>query len=130
MPIADRILRYSVSVLQSDVVTHTRQIRLTLESGGTAAIQFPPVRPNDWLQLFGSTTNVFMPAEQFDDVYRVLRSESPVFLTALNIFGFQVGSVHTELDLAAGETPGEGDQDPQSLEALVRRARRAGTDRT
>jgi hypothetical protein len=33
--------------------------------------------------------------------------------------------VHTALDLSAGEPPGEGDQDPQSLEALIRRAREA-----
>jgi hypothetical protein len=33
--------------------------------------------------------------------------------------------VHTELDLSAGEPTGEGDQDPQTLEELVRRAREA-----
>jgi hypothetical protein len=35
-----------------------------------------------------------------------------------------VGAVHTELDLSAGEIPGEGDEDPQSLEALIRLAKR------
>ena len=34
-----------------------------------------------------------------------------MFFTALNLFGLQVGAVHTELDLSAGETPGEGDED-------------------
>jgi hypothetical protein len=54
----------------------------------------------------------------------VLQSESPVCFTALNLISFMVGAVHTQLDLSAGETPGEGDEDLQSLEALIQRARR------
>ena len=66
-----------------------------------------------------------MTTDQFNDVYHTLQSESPVFFTALDLFGFRIGSVHTELDLSIGEIPGEGDQDP-SLEALILRARRVG----
>jgi hypothetical protein len=40
------------------------------------------------------------------------------------VSGLQTGAVHTELNLSAGETPGEGDEDPNSLEALIRRARK------
>ena len=65
-----------------------------------------------------------MTEDQFTDVYHLLQSESPVFFTALDFLGLQVGAVHTELDLSAGEPPGEGDQDPQSL-TLIRRAREA-----
>jgi hypothetical protein len=36
-----------------------------------------------------------------------------------------IGDGHDERDdLSAGETPGEGDEDPQSLEALIRLAKR------
>jgi len=94
MPIADKIKTYSVSVMQNNFLTYFRVIRLSLESGGTAFIAFPKDRPIDWLQF------------------------------ALDLFGLKVGAVHTELDLSAGETPGEGDEDPQSLETLIRRARR------
>jgi hypothetical protein len=63
-----------------------------------------------------------MTEDQFADTYHLIQSESPVFFTALNLSGLRVGAVHTELDLSAGETPGEGDHDPQSFEALLRRA--------
>src|SRR6266851_162984 len=117
MPIADKVKTYSVSVFQSSFLTYFRQIRLSLESGGTASVQFPKERPADWLQFIGSATSLYMTEDQFEDVYHLLQSESPVFFTALDLFGLQVGAVHTELDLSAGETPGEGDEDPQTLEA-------------
>lgn len=133
MPIFDRIIKYSVSVFRRAGVSgpvSTRQIRLTLESGGAASIDFTPTLPSDFLKFSGSDTALIMTTDQFTDVYRVLQSESPVFFTALDLFGMRIGSVHTELDLGSGgETPGEGDQDPQSLEALILHARRVGTDR-
>ena len=129
MPIFDRITRYSVSVSRSNLSSQTRQIRLSLESGGTASIGFVETLPVDFLQFSGSFTSLFMTTDQFADTYRILQSESPAFFTALDLFGIRIGSVHTELDLNAGETPGEGDHDPQSLEAMILRARREGTDR-
>jgi len=130
VPIFDRIIRYSVSVSRSNLSSPTRQIRLSLESGGTASIGFVETLPVDFLQFFGSSTSLFMTTDQFSDTYRVLQSESPAFFTALDLFvGIRIGSVHTEPDLSAGETPGEGDHDPQGLEAMILRARREGTDR-
>jgi hypothetical protein len=123
MPLEDRIVTYSVSVLQSNIHPNSREIRLGLESGGVAFIGFQPNPPPRWLQFDGSTTYLYLPEERFDDVYRVIETESPVFFTALDLFGLETGAVHTELDLSAGETPGEGDRNPQSLEAVVRRAR-------
>ncbi|MDP8951955.1 MAG: hypothetical protein M3N18_06925 [Actinomycetota bacterium] len=127
MPIEDKVIRYSVSVNQTNYLSHFRQIRLSLESGGTAYIAFPKERPPDWLQFVGSATNLYMTEDEFADVYHLIQSESPVFFTALEVLGFKVGAVHTELDLSAGETPGEGDEDPQSLEALIRQAKRQGS---
>jgi hypothetical protein len=124
MPIEDKVMTYSVSVNQNNFQSHFRQIRLSLESGGTAYIAFPKERPTEWLQFVGSATNLYMTQDEFADIYHLIQSESPVFFTALEIFGFAVGAVHTELDLGAGEIPGEGDEDPQSLEALIRLAKR------
>jgi hypothetical protein len=93
--------------------------------GGTAFITFPKVRPVNFLEFVGSATNFSMTEDQFTDVYHLLQSESPVFLHRAELPGPPGGRVHTELDLSAGETPGEGDQGPQSLEALLRRAREA-----
>ncbi len=124
MAIEDKIMTYSVSVLQTNYLGYTRVIRLSLESGDTAYIAFPKERPIDWLQFNQGATNLFMTADDFDDVYHLLQTENPVFFTALNLFGLMVGAVHTQLDLSAGETPGEGDEDPLTLVALIRRARR------
>jgi hypothetical protein len=125
MPIEDKVETYSVRLAQDNFLNTFRSIRLSLESGGTAFITFPKVRPVNFLEFVGSATNLSMTEDQFTDVYHLLQSESPVFFTALNFLGIQVGAVHTELDLSAGETPGEGDQDPQSLEELIRRVREA-----
>jgi hypothetical protein len=126
MPIADKVVTYSVSINHTNVHPNHRQIRLSLESGGTAWIGFPKQRPTDWLQIGGSVTTLYMTENEFADVYHLVQSESPVFFTALKFLGIEVGAVHTELDLSAGETPGEG-EDPQSLEALIRHAKRQGS---
>ena len=124
MAIADKIETYEVYISQNNYVDYTRSIRLSLESGGTAFIAFPAVRPANWLQLNGSSTVLYMTLDEFADVYHLLQSEAPVFFTALNLLGLEVGAVHTELDLAEGEPPGEGEEDhTQSLAALIRRAR-------
>jgi hypothetical protein len=130
MPIAEKINKYSVSVFQTNLQTATRQIRLNLELGGTASISFQETLPSTFVEFSGSATRLFMTTEQFTDVYHVLQTENPAFFTALNLFGLQIGSVHTELNLSLGETPGEGPQDLQSLEALIRHLHGERTDRT
>jgi hypothetical protein len=124
MPIFDQIETYSVYVARNDL-GHNRVINLKLQSGETARIEFPEVVPDDWLEFVGSATNLYMAVDEFDNVYRLLRDETPVFFTALNLAGLRVGAVHTQLDLDAGEVPGE-DEDAQSLEAMIRRAMREG----
>jgi len=125
MAIADKVERYEVFIDQNNFVDYYRSIRLSLESGGTAFIGFPAVRPVEWLQFNGSSITLYMTADEFTDVYHLLQSEAPVFFTALDLSGFEVGAVHTELDLSEGEPPGEGDEDQtQNLAALIRRARK------
>jgi hypothetical protein len=125
MPIADKVEKYEVHIAQNNFLDFNRSIRLSLESGGTAFIGFPPVRPADWLQFNGNSTVLYMTLDEFADVYHLLQSEAPVFFTALDLLGLEVGAVHTELDLAEGEPPGEGDEDhTQSLASLIRRAQK------
>src|SRR5436309_266882 len=83
-------------------------IELGLELAGTPTLVFPKHPPEDWLQFEGSHTTVFMAQDEFADVYHVLQTESPVFFTALNLSGIRVGSVHTKIDLAAGQTAPQG----------------------
>ena len=122
MAIADKIERYEVHIAQNNFLDYNRSIRLSLESGGTAFIAFPVVRPANWLQFHGNSTVLYMTLDEFSEVYHLLQSEAPVFFTAIDLFGLEVGAVHTELDLAEGEPPGEGEEDhTQSLAALIRR---------
>ena len=127
MAIAERITSYSARVIQTNYLSYTRLITMKLESGTTVFIGFPEVRPTDWLQFAPSAITISMTADEYDDVYHILQTEKPVFCTALDLFGLQVGAVHTELDLSIGEPTGEGYQD-QSLEALIVRAQNQLTD--
>jgi hypothetical protein len=127
MAIAERITSYSARIIQTNYLSYTRLITMKLESGTTVFIGFPEVRPNDWLQFAPSAITLYMTADEYDDVYHILQTEKPVFCTAIDLFGLQVGAVHTQLDLSIGEPTGEGYQD-QSLEALILRAQNQASD--
>lgn len=128
MPIADKVVGYSVAVLHNNVLDESRNIHLSLESGGTADIVFVDSLPSEWLVFLGWKTDLYMRADLFADTYHLLQSEAQVYFTALNIDGIQVGSVHTKLDLIEGEPTRVYARDAQSLATLVRRARQLGTD--
>jgi len=135
MALAEQVTRYSVMVAQTNYLDYTRIIRLELVSGTNVYIGFPDVRPADWLQLPPAVPqgniNIFMTADQYDDVYHILQTEDPAFCTAVDLDGLQIGAVHTQLDLSIGEPGSEGYQD-LSLEALIVRAQKkaAGTQQT
>jgi hypothetical protein len=126
VPLMEKIDSYSVWIGHSDLFDWGRVIRLKLESGGSAYIGFPPTQPPDWLEIGPQGTTLYLPAEEFDDVYHLLQTEAPAFFTAFKsgLLGIDVGVVHTELDLSMGEPPGEGEADAQAmtLETLIRRA--------
>jgi len=130
MPLADKVLKYSVYVAHNDFVDFQREIGLRLESGATATLVFPQVPPSDWLQFSGANTTLYMAQDEFADVYHLLQTENPVFFTALNLWGIRVGAVHTELDLSAGEVPGQ-DQErvPRTIREMIRRAGRESAAR-
>jgi hypothetical protein len=129
MAIAEPIIGHSVWVGQTDYLGYTRSVTLKLQSGTTVYIGFPETRPADWLQFGTGTITLYMTADEYDDVYHILQTEDPAFCTALDLFGLQIGAVHTELDLTLGETTSAGYND-QSLEALVVRARQADQTQT
>jgi len=128
MAIAEVVVNYTVWVAQTDYLGYTRTITLKLQSGTVVYIGFPEERPADWLQFIPGAVNIYMTADQYDDVYHILQTESPAYCTALDLLGIQVGAVHTELDLSIGEPAAAGYRE-QSLEALVVRARNQDTDR-
>jgi hypothetical protein len=124
MPIAEKIIKYSVWVAQNDYFDYYRVIQLSLEAGDTAYIAFPKVRPADWLQFPPGATTLYMTQDEVKDVYRMIQTEKPVFFTALSIEGLAVGAVHTDPDLSHGQSPGELDRRPRDLMELVRHIRR------
>jgi hypothetical protein len=122
MAIEERITSYTASIAQTNYLSHTRTIRLALEFGSNVYIGFPEIVPADWLTFGDHSITMYLPAAEYDHVYHLLQTEKPVYCTALDLFGLQIGAVHTQLDLTLGEPTGEGYQD-QSLEALVVRAK-------
>jgi hypothetical protein len=118
----ERVMDYTVTTLRNDIVEYRRVLRLTTVSGQKLFLAFPDVPPADWLQFPDATdTNVFLPAADFDATYRLLRDESPVFVTALNLFGLRTFS------LGSGEeAPGLRVTDPPDLVQLMARARASG----
>ena len=125
MAIMELITSYNVRVGQSNLTEATREIQLKLEFGSTVSIFFVPVRPSIWLSFPAPRViEIWMTQDQFVDVHRILQTEDPVFCTALDLFGLQVGAVHTELDLSLGEPTGEGYRDG-SIESLIVRAQHA-----
>lgn len=110
---------YTVSTLRNDVAGFRRVLRLTTVADQRIFLAFPDVPPADWLQFAGATdTNVFLPAAGFGATYRVLREESPVFVTALNVAGLRVFSLGS-----GDEPPGQGAAGPEALVQLMARAR-------
>jgi hypothetical protein len=113
----ERVLDYSVSTLHNDIVDYNRLLRLTTVSGSKLFLAFPEVPPPDWLQFVGGGANVFLPAADFDATYRVLREESPVFVTALVVVGLRAFSLDS-----GDEAPGQGLADPEPLVQFMDRA--------
>ena len=118
----EQVMDFTATILRNDVVDYRRVLRLRTVSGQRLFLAFPDVPPADWLEFpDGTDTNVFLPSADFDATYRVLRDESPVFVTALNVFGLRAFS------LGSGEeAPGLRLTDPPALVELMTRARVSG----
>lgn len=118
MPIHERVTNYTVAELHNDIVDYNQVVRLTLEQSGPVFIGFPEQQPNDWLTFgSGGTTTAFLEASQFEGIYHLLQSESPVYFTALSLFGLRA------LDLTTADEPtGEGPADHDALGQFMRDA--------
>ena len=125
MALAEPITAYTARVIQTNYLDFTRVLLLELESGGRVDFRFTDEVPADWLRVDQNSVAVYLASDRYRDVYHLLQTERPVFCTAGNFFGLEIGSVHTQLDLTKGEPTGEG-YDDQSLEAVVVRARAEG----
>lgn len=125
MALAERITTYTARIIQTNYLDFTRLLIVELEFGSRVDFRFTDAVPADWLRIDQTSVAVYLASDRYKDVYHLLQTENPVFCTVGNFFGLQIGSVHTELDLARGEPTGEG-YDDRSLEAVVVRARAEG----
>jgi hypothetical protein len=114
MPINEEIEKYTVVLFQDNLNDHDRAIRLTLASGHTVGIQFLPKPPADFLSITASSTTVKMPASQYEHVYHLLQTESPVFFSAFKVLGLSVARLSSD-----PEATGEGFEDAGVLTELL-----------
>jgi hypothetical protein len=115
---------YTVSVFESSGGQSGFNRRITLSLAATdeapqhtVSIRFPPQRPPNFVDIGTTSSTVQMSASLYDQVYRVLQTESPVFFTAFEfgLFGiFRFAGITTE-----EEAIGEGLRDAQALAALL-----------
>jgi hypothetical protein len=89
MPINDKVLSYTVAFLRNDVVPTRHTVRLSLESGAGAELRFEPSPPADYLTFNGNQTTVVLDSAEYAGVYHLLQTETPLFFTALSLFGLR-----------------------------------------
>ena len=114
MAINEEVTSYTVATFRNDVVSYHYKITIELASGGTADLLFPDTPPAQYLTFSNGHATVYLPASQFADTYHLLQTESPVYFTALSLFGIRAVSLST------GQEPlGEGLSDQDALAALL-----------
>jgi hypothetical protein len=114
MPVNEEIEKYTIALFQDNLNDHDRAIALTLSSGHTVRIQFLPKPPADFLSITASSTTVKMPVSQYEHIYHVLQTESPVFFTAFKVLGLSVARLSSD-----PEATGEGLEDAGVLSELL-----------
>jgi hypothetical protein len=116
--IHERVTSYTVAQLRNDVVGYQQVVHVITETDHHAFIAFPAQPPAQWLTVNGPTSNIFLERAEFDRVHRLLQSESPLFFTALNLFGLRAFSLSTD-----PEPPGEGPADDDALVQFMAQVR-------
>ena len=122
MPLAERVTSYTITQVKNNLVDYQQIVRLTTETGHQVFIAFPDQPPAQWLTINASTTTAFLERGEFDRIYRLLQTESPLFFTS----SFIVGPVFN-LSTSA-ELPGEGPADDDALAQLMATMRQHHAD--
>jgi hypothetical protein len=77
-----KVTNYIVEVFNSSTIVDRRRISLKLETGQSVTLRFVPLQPANWIQILGFNVHAFLPLADFDDYYRVLQTEKPLFFNA------------------------------------------------
>jgi hypothetical protein len=119
MAIQERVTDYAISQFNNDVVDYNQVVRLTTETGHQAFIAFPEQPPAQWLTVSGPNSTAYLEQGEFDRIHHLLQTESPVFLTSINLFGIRAFNLSTGVEL-----PGEGTADDDALVQFMAELRR------
>jgi hypothetical protein len=105
---------YKVSVFESSNLNYDRSMRLVLKPGGgdpshIVDVEFPPSAPADFVDIGSSISTVRIDRAKFEDMVRMLQTESPVFFSAFEFGGLRFAGLSTD-----PEFTGEGLMDSDS----------------
>jgi hypothetical protein len=113
------IEKYTVEVFESSA-NYNRAIRLELPASSgdpahTVSIQFPALRPADFVNIGATFTTIQMQADRFDQLYHLLQTESPLFFTAYEYSFSPTLVVRFAGVTSEPESTGEGFRDANTL---------------
>lgn len=108
------IQTYSITIFQDNILDYDYLIRLVLEDGVRVSLKFQANVPSDFLTSTGSEISLVMPLRQYEHVYHLLQTESPVFFTALKLVGISTARLTT-----SPEPLGEGFGDAETVASLM-----------
>jgi hypothetical protein len=122
MPFSERVTDYTIAQLKNEVVNYQQVVKFTTESGHQVFIGFPDRPPAQWLTVTETNTTAFLERGEFDRIYHLLQSETPLFFTSAFFFG-------PVFNLSTGsELPGEGPADDDALVQFMVRIRQRLAD--
>jgi len=105
---------YKVSVFESSNLSYDRSMRLVLKpSGGNAShivdVEFPASAPADFVSIGNTISTVKIDRAKFEDMVRMLQTESPIFFSAFEFNALRFAGLSTD-----PEFTGEGLMDADS----------------
>jgi len=107
------VQNYKVSVFESSNLSYDRSILLTLsDPDHTVSIQFPSSAPEDFVDIGTGFSTVMVDRHKFDEFYKLLQTESPLFFTAYEFGTLRFVGLTTD-----PEATGEGFRDADTSAA-------------
>jgi hypothetical protein len=85
----EEIDKYVVDLFELPGTAYNRELRVSLKSAHTVSIRFQPAPPADFIdEVTPNFTVLYLSSGRYDEIYHLLQTESPVFLTA---YEFPIG---------------------------------------
>ncbi len=110
---------YVVEVFSGSTLPYTRSLRVKLKAtdslpAHTVSLSFPVSPPADYIDISTTFTTIQLALSQFEDVYRLLQTEKPIFFTAYEYDTLRFAGFTTD-----PEATGEGFRDSDAGPAMT-----------